>query len=126
MRKKNVFCDVSIRRHQLGLLSDSGDPIPTFVSYRGDLVYELRNRRTTSKLLMFVRLLNLKFRNGFAADMIGTSHSPHELSLYDALDGHRRHAAADLVGACVGRAYSTKIVVRNCDEEPLSPKKVTW
>ena len=52
-------------------------PIPKFVSYRGTLVYELRNQRSTSNLLILVRLLNLKFLFGIAARCAGTSNSPH-------------------------------------------------
>src|SRR5215467_7700692 len=36
-------------------------PIPKFVSYCGKLVYELRNQRSTSKSMILVRLLDLKF-----------------------------------------------------------------
>ena len=44
-------------------------PIPKFVSYRGTLVYELRNLRTTSNSMILVPLLNPKFADRICRTM---------------------------------------------------------
>src|SRR5205085_10472480 len=58
-------------------LCNSSGPIPKFVSYRGTLVYELRNLRTTSNSIILVPLLNPKFAIAFAARCARTSGSGH-------------------------------------------------
>src|SRR5437588_12374018 len=63
-------------RHGSHCSSTSG-PIPKFVSYRGTLVYELRNLRTTSNSMILVPLLNPKFVIAFAARCARTSGSGH-------------------------------------------------
>ncbi len=52
-------------------------PIPQFASLRGTFLCELRNQRSTSNLLILVRLWNLKFLDERAAMLGGTSNSPH-------------------------------------------------
>src|ERR1700730_8140005 len=46
---------------QLSPKTDTSAPIPTFASYRGTLLCERRNQRSTRKPMILVRFLNLKF-----------------------------------------------------------------
>jgi hypothetical protein len=52
-------------------------PIPKFASTRGTSDANFGIKRGTSNFMILVRFLNLKFPHELAAQMIGTSNSPH-------------------------------------------------
>jgi hypothetical protein len=52
-------------------------PIPKFASTRGTSDANFGIKRGTSSFMILVRVLNLKFLHELAAQMIGTSNSPH-------------------------------------------------
>ena len=56
---------------------DASVPIPKFAPVYSTLRGELRNQRDTSKYMILVWLLDLKFLIEFAATVIGTSNLPH-------------------------------------------------
>src|SRR6476646_4272951 len=55
------------------VFASASAPFPKFVIHRGTLSHELRKQRGTSKYLILVPLIDLKFPNGLAADDAGTS-----------------------------------------------------
>ena len=55
----------------------SSAPIPKFASTRGTSDANFGIKRGTSNFMILVRFLNLKFQHELAAQMIGTSNSPH-------------------------------------------------
>src|SRR5262245_16649537 len=60
------------------LRHDASAPLPKFVIHRSKLRHELRKQRGTSKYMILVPLIDLKFLNEFAAGGAGTSNRRHQ------------------------------------------------